>query len=200
MAPPTDKEIRSPARNTQCLRNSPDQPHHFPPLTEPPQIGDIANAVLNPGSPLTFTVPAVDADALPQTLTYALLSAPAGATLVAANGVFAWRPAVAQAGSSNFIQLRVTDDGVPRLSATQSFVVRVNPVVPPDINPPTWSNGRFGFNITGQIGPDYLVQVSSNLVNWTPLLTNTPVTVPFRLEDPEAAQHARRFYRIQLGP
>jgi hypothetical protein len=54
--------------------------------------------------------------------------------------------------------------------------------------------------ITGPTGLTYVVQASSNLVNWTPILTNVPASTPFSLSDSNSSSLARRFYRAILLP
>jgi hypothetical protein len=51
--------------------------------------------------------------------------APAGARINTNSGVFSWAPAKSQAPSSNSVTVIVTDNGVPPLSATNSFSVTV---------------------------------------------------------------------------
>ncbi len=77
---------------------------------------------------LTVTNTATDANLPPQLLTFALLSAPAGVNLDAATGVLTWTPTEAQGPTNAVITLRVSDNGVPSLSTTQSFNVTVNEV------------------------------------------------------------------------
>ena len=57
------------------------------------------------------------------------------------------------------------------------------------------TNGQFQLNFLGVPGQTYVLQASSNLVNWVPLSTNTPVTNLFQLMDPGAGNFQRRFYR-----
>jgi len=52
---------------------------------------------------------------------------------------------------------------------------------------------------TGAIGPDYILLVSTNLVNWQPFATNIAVAMPLQFTDTNASDGAR-FYRLQLGP
>src|SRR4029079_2751698 len=60
-------------------------------------------------------------------LTYILQNPPAGAT-IDTNGVINWTPTEAQGPSTNTITTIVTDNGVPPLSATNSFTVTVTEV------------------------------------------------------------------------
>jgi len=57
-------------------------------------------------------------------LTYTLTSAPAGMTINAINGIISWMPTASQVGSQS-INVRVTDNGSPALSANQSFSINV---------------------------------------------------------------------------
>ena len=65
------------------------------------------------------------------------------------------------------------------------------------------SNGVFYFALNGPAGGHYVIQVSSNLVNWTPLYTNTiPASGVLIITDPVSGK-ARRFFRAvpqQGGP
>jgi hypothetical protein len=63
--------------------------------------------------------------------------------------------------------------------------------------PASPTNGRFQFNIAGVTGFNYVVQVSSNLVDWVSLQTNV---VPFGLADTNANLAPQRFYRSVMVP
>jgi hypothetical protein len=58
-------------------------------------------------------------------------------------------------------------------------------------------SNQAAFNITGQSNQVVLVQTSSDLVNWSPLATNTLNGHPFPFSDPTPATLPRRFYRAQ---
>jgi pectate lyase len=70
----------------------------------------------------------------------------------------------------------------------------------PQVAGMTFSNGLFTLTISGDPGPDYIVQASSNLVTWQSLFTNHLPTPPFNWSDTNTAAARQRFYRIQLGP
>src|SRR5438128_5387763 len=74
---------------------------------------------------LTVTNTASDPDLPANTLTFSLVSAPAGVNLDASSGVLNWTPSEAQGPSTNLITVRVTDSGAPQLSDTKSFTVVV---------------------------------------------------------------------------
>jgi hypothetical protein len=54
------------------------------------------------------------------------------------------------------------------------------------------SRGQFAMNINGVPGYKYVVQVSTNMVNWTSVQTNT---APFTFVDSNASHFRQRFYR-----
>ncbi|MGD0412911.1 MAG: chitobiase/beta-hexosaminidase C-terminal domain-containing protein [Verrucomicrobiota bacterium] len=72
-------------------------------------------------------------------------------------------------------------------------------IVPPLNNffaPGFLPNGSFQMQYWAAAGQSYVLQTSSDLINWTPLSTNMPASVPFTLVDPGAAGASSRFYRI----
>lgn len=94
----------------------------------PPALGTVASFALNEGAALALTLAATDADLPANTLTYALVSGPAGMAVNATNGAVTWTPTEAQGPGTYAVTVRVTDGGSPSLSATASFSVGVNEV------------------------------------------------------------------------
>ncbi|MEN9675628.1 MAG: hypothetical protein RIS76_1524, partial [Verrucomicrobiota bacterium] len=80
---------------------------------------------------LAWTLSATDADVPAQRLTYSLVNGPAGMT-VSPGGALAWTPTVTQGSGLYEVEVRVTDDGVPALSATRQFTVEVIEVEEPE--------------------------------------------------------------------
>jgi hypothetical protein len=134
---------------------------------------------------LVVTNMATDPDLPANSLSYALQSPPAGA-VVGTNGIITWIPTLAQGPSTNTITTVVTDNGVPPLSATNSFTVIVTtnssagqlfaddftrgtspgPLAPWVAQSGTWTvaNGilKAGTNSTGTYGFAYLTNSWSN--------------------------------------
>ena len=54
------------------------------------------------------------------------------------------------------------------------------------------AGGQFALTVSGVSGYQYVVQVSTNMVSWVPLQTNT---APFTFVDTNAGKFSRRFYR-----
>jgi hypothetical protein len=171
----------------------------------PPTFAPIANQTVNVGQTVAFTAAARDNDSTHQTLTFNLLNGPANATLTQlnnTNAAFNWRPGVTNANTLNPVTLKVADNGSPSMSATQSFTITVNPLALPTVPSVGWSNGQFTLRVTNSIlGPDYAVQASSNLMNWSTLfITNSPPTASFQWTDTNAATAPVQFYRVKVGP
>ncbi len=97
-----------------------------------PILAPVGSYTISANLALTVPMSATDLDSPPQTLTYSLDAAPTGATIDPVSGLFAWTPTVAQAGGTNTVIVRVADNAVPSLSATQSFVVTVLPLNQPN--------------------------------------------------------------------
>jgi fibronectin type 3 domain-containing protein len=165
-----------------------------------PVLPAIADRTINAGVNLLITNAATDSDVPAQTLAYTLQTAPTNAVIGISNGVLNWRPLVTQADTTNQFSVVVTDNGTPSLSATQSFNVIVNPLLAASIDSVVMSNAQVSLTVNGQSGPDYGVQVSTNLVDWSMLfITNSPA-VPFTWTDTNAAAAPIQFYRIKAGP
>ncbi len=167
-----------------------------------PVLAHIADQTINAGVILMLTNEAADAESPPQTLAFSLLAAPSNATLDSASGLFTWRPLVARAGTTNPVTVVVTDNGLPPLSAANSFNVIVNPLTPVLLGPiGSDAGGGVSIPVTGPRGPDYTLLMATNLpaAHWQPLFTTNSPVLPVTLVDTNHANTAR-FYRIQIGP
>jgi len=176
-------------------------PSNTAPVFTAPIFG--TNFAINVGVNLAVACPATDSDLPAQTLTYSLLTGPPGAAVDSGTGNFTWRPGVSSAGSVNNISVVVTDNGTPNLSATNSFTVTVNSLSAPAAGTSAYAGGQFSVSVSGQVGPDYALQASTNLAGggWTTVaVTNSPASVPFILTDTNAAAQPMQFYRIVTGP
>jgi hypothetical protein len=81
-----------------------------------------SNRVVLPLTALSITNVATDPD--PDTLTYTLLNPPTGASI--SNGIISWTPGQDQDLANYVITTIVTDNGIPPLSATNSFTITVS--------------------------------------------------------------------------
>jgi hypothetical protein len=92
-----------------------------------PVLPTQANRTIAELSIMTVTNTASDSDVPPNIFSYALLAAPANAA-ISANGVITWTPTEAQGPGSAVFTTRVTDNGTPPLSATNTFTATVTEV------------------------------------------------------------------------
>src|ERR1019366_7103385 len=77
-------------------------------------------------------------------------------------------------------------------TATGTYVV----AQPQQLTSTVLSNGVFHFTLNGPVGTNYVIEVSSNLVNWTILSTNViPANGATNISDPSQGSRLRRFYR-----
>ena len=185
----------------------------FDSVLSAPQIAVVMsqNLIMNPipnlgliaGQTLTVSNSAVDPYAPPRTLTWSFLSAPAGATIDAASGLLTWRPAMAQSPSTNALSLVVRDNGAPNLSATQTVFISVSLPASPQISSPSINNGALQFTVTGNSGPDYLVEATTNLSlpgSWMTLSYLSSPALPFCFTNNRLTNISQQYYRLQLGP
>ena len=86
-------------------------------------------------------------------------------------------------------------------SAVVSLTVTI-PTTPPQIiaSGPGFGflTNQFGFNLNGAYGQTIVVDGSTNLLDWTPLFTNTANGSPFYFYDPAWTNFPWRFYRARL--
>ncbi len=166
-----------------------------------PVFAPVGPQTVNPGVTVLVTNAVSDPDLPGQTLTFTLLNAPTNAALTllnASNALFTWRPLISQADSTNAIAIKVLDNGTPALSATNNFVITVNPVSQPELSSIAIGS-QVSLSATGMIGPDYLLFTSTNLTIWQLLITTNPAMMPDTYTDTNR-NDAARFYRLQLGP
>lgn len=86
------------------------------------------------------------------------------------------------------------------ITSTNAALTATGESTPPQLSAPLFSNGTFTLTVNGNSGPDYIVQVSTDLVTWVDIFTNHAPTPPFNWSDVNAGDFSLRFYRIQLRP
>jgi|GEM_PF-3197849 len=93
-------------------------------VNSPPVLTLPANQTVHAGTYISLNATASDPDIPPNAFGFALLSGPTGLT-VGTEGLITWQTTDAHAGTTNIVTVRVTDNGVPPLSSTNSFVITV---------------------------------------------------------------------------
>ena len=173
------------------------------PVNDAPIFPSVADRTINPG--VFLSIPASATDVERATLGYSLVSGPAGCSVSSTTGVLTWRPTIAQSGITYPVVIRATEDVTGGLSSTLNFQTTVNPATAPQVTT-SWivgaggSSAQLQLSISGQVGPDYTVWASEDLVNWVNLTTTTPTVFPYVWADPNAANFSKRFYQVKLGP
>ena len=168
-------------------------------LPTPPLLAAFTNQTIIAGANLSVASQASDTNKPPQALGFSLSVAPSGAGINANSGLVNWRAAIAQGGTSNQFTVVVTNTS--SLGATQSFWVGVVSPHKPALSTPTLSGGQFFFTLNGDIGPDYIIQGTTNLAsaNWPTIFTTNQPTLPLQWTDTNTMR-PQFFYRILLGP
>jgi len=172
-------------------------------MNHPPAIANTTNAYsILAGRTLMITNTATDPDVPAQSLTWSLLTAPPGTTIDSTNGIVSWRPSVSQSPSTNTTAIRVADNGTPGMTTTQNIEIIVGRPHHPSLTTLEQSAGIFKMMVSGDSGPDYIVQTCTNLANssWIPVFTNLSASPPFEWTDPVPAIEPARYYRALLGP
>ena len=100
----------------------------------PPLLAPITNQTVLEGATLRLTAQATDPDGAAETLTYSLdPGAPPGAAIAPTTGLLTWATGPGAGGTTNLLTVRVTDNGSPTMSATQTFAVVVQAVNHPPV-------------------------------------------------------------------
>jgi hypothetical protein len=63
-----------------------------------------------------------------------------------------------------------------------------------------FTNGVFGFDVSGPSGSNVVIQASTDLQTWIPLQTNVLGSAPLYYSDSQSATNRQRFYRAELLP
>lgn len=185
-------------------QSTPGAPNTAAGANQPPSLAPIGHRSVDEGQTLTFTVQATDPDA-GQTLTFSLLGAPPAATIHPQTGVFTWITTEADGPGEYAFVVRVTDNGTPPRSASETIVVTVREVNrPPTLWAPSPHTVDEGATLTFTLvaadpdlppqtlafslvagAPDGLVLDAAGNVAWTPDETHgdRSYTVTFRVTD-----------------
>jgi len=166
----------------------------------PPTLFLPPNTNINEMVLWTAQATATDPDLPTNTLTYTLLTAPSGMSITPGSGIITWTPVLAQAGTINTVTTVVTDNGIPNLSATNSFFITVSTI--PAINRFFIDSNGVNLQWTGLTNEQFQVQWTTNLAppSWTvfpEIITSTNGV--FNFVDTNSAS-ALKFYQLILLP
>jgi hypothetical protein len=204
----TPSEVQGPSTNTVVVRvadngaPSLETTASFPivvnEVNTAPVLDDLGDRAIDPLQLLTFTATAIDLDLPINALTFGLLGAPPGAQIDPASGLFSWRPTLADANTTNLIQVQVTDNGSPKLNDSKTFRAIVNAPRPVSLTAADYKTGRFTLKVSGPAGLDYVIMTSTNLMSWTDLVTKPSAATPFTYVDEETGP-ASKSYRVRAS-
>jgi plastocyanin len=164
----------------------------------PPPIVDITNPVAGQvfSAPANLTIQASAFDSSGSVTNVRFLIGPTILTNSATAPFFAVTNNL-QAGAYTLSAIATDNNGLSASNSITISVVTPNPVVTG--TPAFVATGTFQFSYSTSIGLSYLVQASSNLLNWTALATNTATASPETFTDRNAGGNAA-FYRVVLQP
>ena len=165
-----------------------------------PVVSNITDRTVVESNTLAFTITATDLDTPPQHLTFALNPGfPAGAGVNSTNGGFTWTPPAGYTPATNQISVRVTDDGSPPLSTTNTFKVVVLKV--PRFNPPSPpTNGIVMLAWASYPGKTYRLCYKDELGPglWTNFPSDILATGTLATATNNLGATRQRFYQLQI--
>lgn len=159
----------------------------------------VSIAITNPMSGAVFGAPAnvtIQAEATNGSGTVTNVQFRVNDTVLASenSGPFSAATNNLPAGDYTLSAIAQQDNG---LSATNSIGISVVPVLLMDSAKPSASD--FQFSYSAYIGSNYVVQRSTDLLNWNPLITNTAASNPIVFDDSNATNNLD-FYRVGRLP
>jgi hypothetical protein len=124
------------------------------------------------------------------------LAAPSSDVSLTTNGILTWTNTTPLPGT-NFIYVQATDNSVPPLQVTNDFEVIVLPSLPSlTVSNNFSSSHNFQFSFNTVSNATWHIDVSSNLINWFPVFTNTADSNGvFQFTDFASTNFPFRFYR-----
>lgn len=152
----------------------------------------ISSGAVIPNKKQTLKITAVSANSK-------LLSKPTVRYSVGSSGTMTFKPTRNVTGTT-IITVTVKNGMKNNNTVQKTFVVTVlaaSQATPATLTPATHVAGQFALTIAGSSGMNYIVQASTNLVNWVSVQTNA---APFTFTDTEAGQFNQRFYRSVSAP
>lgn len=165
-----------------------------------PVLSPVAPRTIDEGAQFTLQLAAVDADLPKDELTFSLEGAPSGAT-ISPSGLFTWTPAEDQGPGTYSFDAVVTDDGSPKLSASQTLTFSVAdannaPVIDPigtlsvgetevlsftaTATDPDVPANTFWFKLSGDV-PRGAAITSAGHFTWVPDESHGPGTYSFKI-------------------
>jgi hypothetical protein len=143
---------------------------------------------------------ATDPDLPANALAFTKVSGP-GSLLVSSGGLVTWNTSDANANTTNTVTLRVTDNGTPNLSHTNSFVVTVRSR--PAFTLIERSSGSATTVWTAISGTSYRLQYRTNIADttWTDLAGDIVAGGATAMKtDSTLGTNVTRFYRVFVLP
>jgi uncharacterized repeat protein (TIGR03803 family) len=80
------------------------------------------------------------------------------------------------------------------------FRIDLPPIVLTADDSSSFTSNGFGFTLSGTAGQTVVIEASTNLTFWTPLLTSSLPAGSFHFNDPDSTNFVQRFYRAGLTP
>ena len=85
-------------------------------------------------------------------------------------------------------------------SANVTLAVSSGTLSQPQLSVLPVANGMFNLTVNSDGGNPFVIQVSTNLIDWNSIYTNLTPTFPVTWTDSNADDFNQRFYRIKIGP
>jgi enamine deaminase RidA (YjgF/YER057c/UK114 family) len=153
----------------------------------------------------TFTASGIAGDNVAVATVYYSLNAAPWTNATTANNWTNWSASLPLVPGTNTLQAFALDasgnasttNAAQLKNVANTPLAVTNPAAPGILSPAKFTHGQFSLEVLGTSNAKYIVQASTNLVNWVSVQTNT---APFDYVDTNAGQFSQRFYRTASVP
>ncbi|MGV3757046.1 MAG: immunoglobulin domain-containing protein [Verrucomicrobiota bacterium] len=119
------------------------------------------------------------------------------------SGIYAYTPAagtILATGQHTLTLIFTPLDSANYLRATNTVTMQILPLTLANPHHSSTNPNEFRFDFNGINGVEYLVEISTDLVQWTTLTTFTAQNGSVPITDPSIFSNQKRFYRIRPKP
>jgi subtilisin-like proprotein convertase family protein/subtilisin family serine protease len=109
-------------------------------------------------------------------------------------GAFSYRPNPNFAGNDAFTFLANDGQASSSAAAVTLALIATGPVF---TGYEHFSDGRFVLHVVAPPGPAYVIESSTNLIQWLPITTNTMPASPYDFVGGEVGDYPQRFFRVR---
>jgi hypothetical protein len=169
------------------------------PVNDPPVLLTQVAKMVHAGDTLNFTLTATDIDSLSSAFSFALINPPGGASVHSGSGLVTWSTGESDEGSRT-LTARVSDNGAPNLSGTNTYSVIILPK--PTVGTLAADSATITISWESIPGRTYRVRFKNDLAEalWQDLPGDVTASGTTASKEDTLSGLTQRFYQVILVP